>query len=130
MQPTKVSAALLCACALCDVCPLPNNFIDELILAENLVEHHLYVVAGVPVAVIVEAAGFLEHPCEFDAARPHEVDVCLGRFMTVLKRAFLFGLAPEHFVVSIGVERRIDIDQIDTAVRQLAKAVPDYRRNK
>jgi len=37
---------------------LPNNFVNELILAENLVEHDFDVMAGVPITVVVEAAGF------------------------------------------------------------------------
>ena len=35
------------------------------------------VVAGVPVAVIIEAAGFLEHAMQFNAARAHVIDVGL-----------------------------------------------------
>ena len=43
--------------------PFPNYFILKLILAENLVEHDFDVVAGVPIAVIVEAASFLSTRC-------------------------------------------------------------------
>jgi hypothetical protein len=35
------------------------------------------VVAGVPVAMVVEAAGFFEHAVQLDAARAHELDVSL-----------------------------------------------------
>ncbi len=35
----------------------PYNFIHEIIFAENLVEHDFDVVAGVPVAVVIKAAG-------------------------------------------------------------------------
>ena len=76
--------------------------------------------AGVPVAVIVEAAGFLQHAVQFDAARAHVVDVGLGRFVTVFEAAFLLRLAPEDFVVAVRVERRVDVDQIDARIRQLA----------
>lgn len=57
---------------------LPNDFVNEVVLAEDLVEHHLDVMAGVPVAVIIEAAGFLEHAVQLEAARAHVVDVSFG----------------------------------------------------
>ena len=41
----------------------PGDFILKEVLAENLVEHDFDVVAGVPVAVVIEAAGFLEDAC-------------------------------------------------------------------
>jgi len=40
-------------------CSLPNNFVLKIIFPENLVEHDLDVVAGVPVAVVIKAAGLL-----------------------------------------------------------------------
>ena len=52
--------------------PLPNDFVLEIILPKDLVEHDLDVVAGVPVAVVVEAAGLFEDAGELDAARAHE----------------------------------------------------------
>jgi hypothetical protein len=36
----------------------------------------------------------------------------------VVEGALLFRLAPEHFIVAIGVERRIDIDKINARIRQ------------
>ena len=85
MDSAKVFRALLCV--IVRRLPLPDNFVYEIVLAENLVEHHLDVVAGVPVAVVVEAAGLLEHAGQFDAARAHEVDVGLRRFVAVLERS-------------------------------------------
>src|SRR5271157_1179753 len=58
--------------------PLPNYFILEIVLAENLVEHHLHIVAGVPVAVIIETACLLQNPRHLHAAWPHEFNVGLG----------------------------------------------------
>lgn len=49
---------------------------------------------------------------QFHATRAHAVDVGFGRFVTVCKGALLFRLAPEHFVVAVRVERRIDVNQI------------------
>jgi hypothetical protein len=43
--------------------------------------------------------------------------------VAVLKRPFFLRLAPKDFVVSIRVERRVDVDQIDATVRQLAKLI-------
>jgi hypothetical protein len=40
------------------------------------------------------------------------------RGVPVVERAFLFRLAPEHFVVAVGIERRVDGDQIHAAVGQ------------
>ena len=44
---------MICAVALLRVAvragPLPDNLVLKIVLAENLVEHHLDVVAGVPV---------------------------------------------------------------------------------
>jgi len=100
---------------------LPNDFIDEIVLAENLVEHDFDVMASVPVAVVIEAASFLKHPVQLDAAGPHVFNVRLGRFVPVFEGAFLFRFTPEHFVVPVRVERWVNIDEIDTAVRQLAK---------
>jgi hypothetical protein len=77
----------------------------------------------VPVAVVVKAAGFLEHAVERDAARAHVLDVRLGRFVAIFEAALLLGLAPKDFVVAIRVERRVDVDQIDTAVRQFVQLI-------
>ena len=68
---------------------------------KSLVEHHLHVVAGVPVAVIVEAAGAFENAGKLLAARAHEFDVGLGRGVAVVEGTLLLGLAPEHFVVAV-----------------------------
>lgn len=43
--------------------------------------------------------------------------------MPVLESPLLLGLAPEHLVVPVAVERRVDVDQIDAAIRQLAQLV-------
>lgn len=40
---------------------LPDDLVLELILAKNLIMHHFDVMAGVPVAVIIEAARLLKH---------------------------------------------------------------------
>ena len=66
-----------------------------------------------PIAVIVDAAGLLEHASQLDAARAHVVDVGAGGFVTALKGALFHGLAPEDFGVAVRVEGRVDVDEID-----------------
>ena len=41
--------------------------------------------------------------------------------MAVFKRSLFLGFAPEDFVVAIGVERRIDVDQINAGIGQLGE---------
>jgi hypothetical protein len=43
--------------------------------------------------------------------------------VAVLEGALLFRLAPEDFVVTVGIERRVDLDEIHARIRQLAKLV-------
>jgi hypothetical protein len=47
--------------------------------------------------------------------------------MAVLESALLFGLAPKHFIIPVGVERWVDVNEINASVRQpgqLLKAIP------
>lgn len=95
---------------------LPHDLILKLVFPEYLIEHDLDVVRGVPIAVIVKAAGLFQDAHQFDAARAHEFNVSLRRFVPIIERALLLRLAPEHFVISIRVERWIDVDQIDARI--------------
>ena len=72
-----------------------------------------------PVAVVIEAAGLFEHAGQFHAARPHVVDVRLRAGMAVLKGPLLLRLSPKDLVVAVAVEGRVDVDQVDAALRQL-----------
>ena len=85
---------------------LPDDLILEVVFPKYLIEHHLDVVAGVPVAVVVEAAGLLEHAGQLDATRAHVVDVGGRGGVAVLERPLFLGLAPEDLVVAVAVERR------------------------
>ena len=97
---------------------------DEIVLAEDPVEDFdLPVMRGVPVAVVVEGAGLFEHAGELDTARAHVVDVDAGAFVPVLKGALLLCLAPEDFVVAVGVEGRVDVDEIEAVGGELAELV-------
>lgn len=43
--------------------------------------------------------------------------------MAVRERPLLFGLAPEDLVIAVRVERRVNVNQIDARLRQLAKLI-------
>jgi hypothetical protein len=43
--------------------------------------------------------------------------------MPIFKCAFLLRLTPKHLIVAVGIEGRINVDQIHTCVRQLAELV-------
>jgi len=77
--------------------------------------------AGVPVAMVIEAAGFLEHTGQFDTARAHVLDVRLRGCVSILEGPLFLGLAPEDLVVAVAVERRVDVDQVHAAVGKFAK---------
>ncbi len=49
----------------CAKSSLPENLILEIVFAKDLIQHHLHVMRGVPIAVIVKAAGLLENTSEF-----------------------------------------------------------------
>ena len=100
---------------------MPDDFALEIIFSQNLVEHDFDVVAGVPVAVVIKAAGLFEDAGELHAARAHVVNVGAGGFVAVFKGAFLLGLAPKDFVVAVGVEGRVNVNQIHAGVGQLGE---------
>ena len=102
---------------------LPDDLVAKLVLPEYLVEHDLDVVGGVPVAVVVEGACGFEDAVEFDAAGAHEVDVGLCGGVAVVEGAFFLGFAPEDFVVAVGVEGGIDVDEVDAVVGESAEVV-------
>ncbi len=41
--------------------------------------------------------------------------------MAVLEGALLLGLAPKDFVVAVGVERRVNVDEVHALIGQLAQ---------
>src|ERR1035438_8099307 len=100
---------------------LPYDLILEIVLPENLVEHDLDVMGGVPVAVVVEAAGLFEDAGQLFATRPHVINVSPGVLVPVFKRTLLLGLAPEDFVVAVGVEGRVNVTEVHAGVGELAE---------
>ena len=79
--------------------------------------------AGVPVAVIIKAAGLFEDARQLFAARAHVVNVSRGGFVAVVKPPLLAGLRPEDFVVAVGIERRVNVFQIHAGIGQLLELV-------
>jgi len=49
------------------------------------------------------------------------VNVGAGGFVAVFKGAFLLGPAPEDFVVAVGVEGRVNVNQVNAGVGQLGE---------
>ena len=43
--------------------------------------------------------------------------------MAIIERTHLPLFVPEHFVISIGIEGRIDVDQINAGVRELRQLI-------
>ena len=119
MQPAVVFAALLGI--VMRSLPLPNYFVYEIIFAENLVEHDFDVVAGVPIAVVIKAAGLFEDAGELHATRAHVVNVGAGGFVAVVKGALLLGFAPKDLVVAVGVEGRVNVNEVHAGVGQLGE---------
>ena len=76
---------------------------------------------GVPVAVEIERACIFQDTVQLYAARAHEVDIGLCRCVPVLERAFFLCFSPEYFVIAVRVERRVDINQIDTGIGEFRK---------
>jgi len=79
--------------------------------------------AGVPVAVVVEAAGVFQYAVEFDASGAHEVNIGLGGGVAVVEGSFFLRLTPEDFVIPIGIERRVDVDEVNAPVGEFFELV-------
>lgn len=97
----------------------PYNLVLKLVLAKDLVKHHLDVVACVPIAVIVEAARPFQNTRQLDTTRAHEFDIGLRGLMTVIEGPRLSRFPPKHLIVAIGVEWRVDVHEVNATVRQL-----------
>jgi len=54
-------------------------------------------------------------------AGAHVFDVGLRAGVAVFEGAFFFRFAPEDFVVAVGIERRIDVDQVDAGVGEFGE---------
>ena len=98
--------------------PPPDDFALKIIFAENLVEHDFDVVAGVPVAVVIKAAGLFEDTGQFHAAGAHEIHVGLGAGVAVVKGALLAGLTPKDLVVPVRIEWRVNVNEVNAGVGQ------------
>ena len=112
-------------------CPFPDNLCAEIVRSKYLIQHYFDVVAGVPVAVVVEAAGGLEYPVQFRYARTHVADISHSIAVAVVEGTLFLVVAPKHFVVAVGVEGRVNIDQVNCLGWEMLKyfqAVPAIHR--
>lgn len=71
--------------------------------------------------LIKKAAGLFEDAGQLHAARAHIVNVCLGVFVPVFKGALLLGLTSEHFIIPVGVERRVYVNEVNAGVGQFGE---------
>ena len=55
------------------------------------------------------------------ATGPHVINVSPGVLVPVFKGTLLLGLAPEDFVVAVGVEGWVDVDQVHARGRELGE---------
>ena len=72
-------------------------------------------------AVVIKAAGLFEDAGQFHATRAHVVNVGAGGFVAVFKGALLLGLAPKDLVVAVGVEGRVNVDEVNAFLRQFGE---------
>src|SRR3989338_543158 len=73
--------------------------------------------ARMPVAVVVEAAGFSEHTVHLNHARAHIGNVRISIAEAIIEGSFLTRITPEDLVVAITVERRVNVYEVYRLVR-------------
>ena len=71
---------------------------------------------GVPIAMIIKAAGVFENAGELVASGPHKVDVCLRAGVPILESPLFPCLTPKYFVIPIAVKWWVDVNQVDALV--------------
>ena len=78
-----------------------------------------------PVAVIIEAPGWLEHPVQFPEARLH-ISYVSGDVFKFIPELPFFSIITCGAIAAVGIEWRVDIDKVDALIRegfQLNKAI-------
>ena len=73
--------------------------------------------------MIIKAPGLFQHAGQFQAPRPHVLNVSAGGFVPVLKGSFFLGLTPKHLVIAIRVERRVNVNQVNASGREFRELV-------
>ena len=71
--------------------------------------------------MVVEAAGLFEDAGELHAAGAHVVDVGRRAGVAIFETSFFLRLAPEDFVVAVGIEGWVNVDQIDAGIGEMAE---------
>lgn len=92
---------------------LPDDLVLKIVRAEDPIESHFDVVAGVPIAMEIEAARSLENAVELTHSRLDETKICLNALVPVFEGPALSSLAPEGFILSVGVEWWVNVDEVD-----------------
>ena len=77
-----------------------------------------------PIAVQVERARWLEDAVQLDHSLLHPVHVDVNATLpAVLEGPHLGLVAPDHFVLAVREEGRVQVDEIDALGRELAEPV-------
>jgi hypothetical protein len=72
--------------------------------------------------MVIKAAGLFEDAGQLHATRASRSGgIGLGGFMAVFKGALHLGLAPKNLVVAVGVEGRVNVNQVHAGVGQLGE---------
>ena len=95
----------------------PNDLILETVNSENLVHLHLYVMAGVPVAVDVDTAGFLKEAFHLVKARVKPDEVAWHpAFPNVGEGAQFVLIAEDDIILPAGEKGRIEVYKVNAFV--------------
>jgi hypothetical protein len=73
--------------------------------------------------MVVERSSPFENPGNLDATGPHVLDIGASRLMPILEGTLLLRFAPEYLIVSIRIERRVNIAEIDALPRKLLELI-------
>ena len=49
------------------------------------------------------------------------INVSAGVFVSVFKRTFLLGLAPKDLVIAVGVEGRVNVNEVNASIGQFGE---------
>lgn len=93
---------------------LPSNMISEVCCPENLIQNFdSDIGVGVPVAMEEDGAGRFEDAVHFDYPFFEPVNIVAhAACPSVLEGADFAGVAPYNFVVAIGEEGRVEVDEV------------------
>jgi hypothetical protein len=93
---------------------VPHHLVQKVLIPENLIHLHLDIVAGVPVAVDIDAARLFQQPFHLVQAgvEPNQV-AWHPAFPNVGERAHLVLVAEDDVILPAREEGRVDVNHID-----------------